>query len=90
MKKFTKMIVIIVATTISFSFVANAQVSINADGSNADGSAMLDVKSTDKGMLIPRITQTQIEAITSPANGLTGYNTDDCKFYVYSVRCVKD
>ena len=27
-----------------------------------------------KGILIPRMTQTQIEAITSPANGLTVYN----------------
>lgn len=64
-------------------YSSTAQVAVTTDGSSADSSAMLDVKSTDKGMLIPRMTQTQIEAITSPANGLTVYNTDDCKFYVY-------
>jgi uncharacterized protein (TIGR02145 family) len=61
----------------------NGNVGINSSGSSADASAMLDVASTDKGMLLPRMTQSQIESITSPANGLTVYNTDDCKFYVY-------
>lgn len=75
--------------TILFSilliFVVNgfSQVAINNDGSTPDPNAMLDVKSADKGMLIPRMTQTQIEAITAPPDGLTVYNTDDCKFYVY-------
>jgi len=32
-----------------------AQVSINTDGTDPDGSAMLDVKSTDKGFLPPRV-----------------------------------
>ncbi|WP_297290837.1 hypothetical protein, partial [Oceanicoccus sp.] len=44
-----------------------AQVSINTDGSSPDESAMLDVKSTTKGMLIPRMDSTQRVAITSPA-----------------------
>ncbi len=83
MKKFINMIAIIVATAISLSYTANAQVSINTDGSDPDPSSMLDVKSSIKGILIPRMTQTQIEAITSPANGLTVYNTNDCRLYVY-------
>jgi hypothetical protein len=32
-------------------------VAINQDGADADVSAMLDVKSTSAGMLIPRMTQ---------------------------------
>ncbi len=83
MKKFKNMIAIIVATAISLSYTANAQVSINTDGSDPDPSSMLDVKSSDKGMLIPRLTQIQIEGITSPANGLTVFNTDDNKLYAY-------
>jgi len=82
-KKFTNMIAIIVATAICLSYTANAQVSINTDGSDPDPSSILDVKSDVKGMLIPRMAQTQIEAITSPANGLTVYNTDNCRFYTY-------
>jgi uncharacterized protein (TIGR02145 family) len=76
MKKFRKMIAIIVATAISLSYVANAQVAINIDDTDPNVSAMLDVKSTDKGMLIPRMTQAQMEGITSPAAGLSVYNTD--------------
>lgn len=54
-----------------------AQVAINADGTAPDGSAILDVKSSDKGMLIPRMNQAQREAINSPAEGLMVYQTDN-------------
>jgi len=62
---------------------AFAQMSISPNGSIPDNSAMLDVKSTTKGMLLPRMTQSQIEAIASPANGLVVFCTTDNKFYVY-------
>lgn len=65
-------------------YISQAQVSVNTDNSDPDPSAMLDVKSTTGGLLVPRMTQAEIEAISNPANGLTVYNTDDCKFYVYS------
>ena len=48
---------------------ANAQtgsVSINTDGSTADLSAMLEVKSTTQGVLIPRMTTQQRNLIGSP------------------------
>ena len=61
-----------------------AQVGINTDGSQPDNSAMLDVKSTDKGILIPRMTQAQRDAIASPATGLMIYQTDNTPgFYYY-------
>ena len=60
-----------------------AQVAITSDGSSADGSAMLEVKSTDRGLLMPRLTNAQIEAITDPANGLMVYSVDDHRFYFY-------
>jgi hypothetical protein len=44
---------------------------------------MLDVKSTTKGMLVPRMTQAQILAISNPANGLQVFCTTDNKFYAY-------
>jgi uncharacterized protein (TIGR02145 family) len=55
-----------------------AQVAINADGSQPDNSAMLEVKSTDKGFLPPRMTTAQRNAINSgaPVEGLIIYNTD--------------
>jgi uncharacterized protein (TIGR02145 family) len=60
-----------------------SQVSINTDNGVPDQSAMLDIKSAGKGLLIPRMTQIQIEAITPPANGLLVFCTDDNKFYAY-------
>lgn len=51
-------------------------VAINEDGSPPDNSAMLDISSTDKGVLIPRMTQAQKNAILQPATGLLIYQTD--------------
>lgn len=45
-------------------------------GTSVDASAVLDVSSTTKGLLIPRMTATQGSAIASPANGLMIYVTD--------------
>ncbi|MBK6966767.1 MAG: hypothetical protein IPH20_23425 [Bacteroidales bacterium] len=45
-----------------------SQVAINNDGSDPDNSAMLDVKSIGKGLLIPRVAlTTERAAIASPA-----------------------
>ena len=51
----------------------SAQVGIGTTNPNA--SAELDVTSTTKGFLPPRLTTTQRNAISSPATGLTIYNT---------------
>jgi len=62
-----------------------AQVSINTDGSNPASSAMLEVKSETKGMLIPRLTASQRSQISSPATGLMVYQTDGTEgFYFYN------
>ena len=58
--------------------------SINTDGSTAHASAMLDVKSTAKGMLIPRMTTIQKNAIGTPATGLQVYDTDLNLLYYYN------
>lgn len=62
---------------------SNAQTGIGTTTPNA--SAKLEIASTDKGLLIPRMTKTQREGITLPtaANGLLVYQTDDVVgFYV--------
>jgi hypothetical protein len=64
-------------------FTASAQVSISADGSPPDSSAMLDIKSTDKGLLIPRMTSTQRTAIVSPVAGLLVFQTGSPGGYYY-------
>jgi uncharacterized protein (TIGR02145 family) len=44
---------------------------------------MLDISSTTKGLLIPRMTQAQRTAITTPAAGLLVYQTDNTAGYYY-------
>lgn len=61
-----------------------SQAGINADGSAPNGSAMLDVKSTDKGFLPPRMTTAQRNAIASPVEGLVIYNTVEKALNVYN------
>jgi uncharacterized protein (TIGR02145 family) len=51
-------------------------VGINADGSTANASAMLDVSSTTKGFLPPRLMGAQRNEITSPSQGLMIYCID--------------
>lgn len=59
--------------------------SINTDGSIADTSALLDVKSTEKGILVPRMTKAQRNTIFQPAAGLLVYQNgpDSAGFYFY-------
>lgn len=53
-----------------------AQVAINTNSAEADGSAMLDVQSTEKGFLPPRMTEAERNAIGSPAAGLLVWCTN--------------
>jgi len=76
----------ILSTLIVFlSLGTFAQVGINTDNSTPDASAMLDVKSTEKGLLIPRMDSAQRVAIATPATGLLVYQTDGTDgFYFYN------
>ncbi|MDF1867314.1 MAG: hypothetical protein P1U70_20940, partial [Saprospiraceae bacterium] len=67
-----------------FSIKSQAQIAINEDNSQPDVSAILDVKSSTKGVLIPRMTSTDRGNITSPATGLLVYDTTTKSFWFYS------
>jgi len=76
-KQFTLILLFI---TINFS----AQISINNDGSLPDPSAILDIKSNNKGVLIPRVTQAERLSISNPAEGLLLYQIDSSRgFYFF-------
>ena len=67
------------------AFYINAQnVAINNDGTSAASSAMLDVKSTTKGFMMPRLTSAQRGAIVSPALGLLVFDTDTKTIWAYN------
>ncbi len=65
-----KLKLFIAAILMVAGFSLSAQVAITTDGSSANGSAMLDVQSTSKGLLPPRMTYAQRVAIASPVAGL--------------------
>jgi len=50
----------------------------------ANNSAMLDVKSDTKGMLVPRLTSIQRGSIAAPATGLLVFDTTVGAFFYYS------
>ena len=58
------------------ALLVHGQVAINATNTPPNGSAMLDVGSTTKGILIPSMTQAQRDAIPNPATGLLIYQLD--------------
>lgn len=63
------------------SISVSGQTGIGTTTPNA--SAKLEIASTDKGLLIPRMSAAQRAAITTPANGLLVYQTDsETGFYV--------
>jgi len=71
-------------------FTDGAGLTVLADGSVLIGSAspvasaMLDVHSTTQGLLPPRMTTTQRDAISAPAEGLVIYNTTTHKLNVFT------
>lgn len=75
---------IVLATLILLSnqnLYAQTDVKIGTSPGNKTPSAVLELESTTKGFLLPRMTAAQMNAIASPANGLAVYNTDiQCTF----------
>ncbi len=68
--------------SLSCLFAQNNNVGIGT--TTPDASAILDIKSASKGVLVPRVTTAQRTAITSPAQGLLVYDTDLGCFYYYN------
>ena len=64
-----------------------AQDNIGIGTTNPDNSAVLDISSSDKGLLIPRMSLEQRNAINNPADGLMIYQTGDKSgFYFYESK----
>ena len=78
MKNICTLLAAVLLTTTTY-----AQIGINNE--NPDASAALDITSTTGGLLIPRMTETQRDAISPAATGLMIYQTDGTVgFYYYN------
>jgi hypothetical protein len=65
-----------------FNMLSTGQMAIN--GETPASTAALDITSTSRGLLIPRMTTSQRNAISSPATGLMVWNTDDTTLNQYT------
>jgi hypothetical protein len=63
--------------------IIQATGNIGINNATPDASAIFDIASTTKGLLIPRMTTTERDAIGSPATGLMIYNLTTSAFNVY-------
>ncbi len=72
---------------LGFVFAANdvkSQVVISGNsGATPDNSAMLDIQSNSKGLLIPRLTTAERNGISNPAEGLLVYDSVLKRFFIY-------
>ena len=71
-----KNLILLWLSVIFISTCLYAQVGINNDGTSPHNSAMLDVKSSGKGFLPPRMTHAEMATISAPADGLVVYCSD--------------
>ena len=80
-------LIFFLATVTEFVTAQNTFPSTGAAGigtTSPNTSSLLEIKSTSKGILIPRMTKTQRDAIVSPAQGLLIYQTNSAQgFYYY-------
>jgi hypothetical protein len=71
---YTRLLCLLIASFLFICFNTKAQVGIGT--TNPDASAMLDVESSSKGVLAPRMTTAEKNAIVSPATSLLVFDTD--------------
>lgn len=80
MKQIIFFIVIVLFLSFSNSELSAQSISINTDGSKPNSNAMLDIKASNKGLLIPRTSTTSRTAIPN-TKGLIVYDTTVNSFY---------
>ncbi|MES2430977.1 MAG: hypothetical protein V4556_08570 [Bacteroidota bacterium] len=79
-----KIYLLLIITVIALNL--QAQVGISTPPSAPHASAMLDVKSTTKGVLIPRMSSIQRNAIAGPAAGLLVYDSTEQTLFMFDGR----
>lgn len=71
-------------TTVLFSSHIVAQGNVGIGTTTPDNSALLELQSTSKGILIPRMDSLQRESINNPATGLLVYETSSATFWTWN------
>jgi hypothetical protein len=77
-----KTINLFIIVLLAFSGSMNAQLGLGTN--TPDASSVLDLVSTNKGLISPRMTKTERDEIQNPATGLLIYNTSNSRFNYYN------
>lgn len=76
-----RLVALMIGTCITM--MTAAQNSVGIGTTTPESSAALDISSTNKGLLIPRITSAQRLSLPSPAKGLMVFDTNSNSFWYY-------
>ena len=83
---FFGILIVLLATIIAQPIFA--QVAVNTTGAVANSKSILDITSSDKGLLIPRMTTAQrntfASGIGTTEKGMMVFDTDEAKFYYWN------
>jgi|Laugresp1bdmlbsn_1035097.scaffolds.fasta_scaffold00690_2 hypothetical protein len=74
----------IVFTLLLLSFTATSTAQLGIGNSSPENSSVLDISSTNKGLLAPRMNTIERNLIENPAEGLLIYNTDELNLNTFS------
>lgn len=83
-----KTILVVLCTALILK--ANAQQSVGIGTTSPNSSAVLDINSTSKGILVPRMTTAQRNAIASPAKGLLVFDNNYNSYWLYTGTAWKE
>ncbi|MBC7412949.1 MAG: hypothetical protein H7331_10925, partial [Bacteroidia bacterium] len=81
-------IIALVVITICSLSEAEAQNNVGIGTTSPNPKAILELQATDKGLLVPRLTATEMNAIVAPPNGLLIYNTNDNCFNYFNTATI--
>jgi hypothetical protein len=77
-------LLILLILSFSNNKIAAQSMGISSTSITPDASSILEMRTTTKGLLIPRMTTAERDLISLPANGLMIYNTSTSRFNFYN------
>ena len=84
LKNLLESLIVLLIVIFSTNTIHAQSMGISNSAITPDASSILELRTTTKGLLTPRMTTTQRDAISLPANGLVVYNTTTNQFNFYN------
>lgn len=75
---------LVVVFSLFYTSGFSQSIAINTNGAHPDSSAILDIQSDSKGLLVPRMSTSNRLSISAPGTGLIVYDLDKNHFYCFA------